>query len=301
MFEDVDINTHTYCISINKKRYEYLCKNFNSVGLASPTLFRGVRWNRGSNTGCVLSHMALIHMCKQMDLPYCIIYEDDAYPRPDVINVWNNVKLNIPSDCGLLKLGSSSYRGYVKHVNSCIDIMQSGSAFGSHAYIICKCMYDIVMYYMCNNNIPEAFLNLEYFEDCTYKPYVLNFNNLMFIQKNINMDNIISRIGGERYWYPNKENGTGVTSSVPCENFVDCLIGDEYNYIENLCIVSWDGFKHGKKTGCRKGNIIYTKDESCEIYNDCGDFLNVKWNSRISSNTLRFDGVNNDVYYYTVI
>lgn len=299
MFNNVDINTHTYCISINKKRYEYLCKNFNSVGLKSPTLFRGVRWNRGSNTGCVLAHMSLIRMCKYLKLPYCIIYEDDAYPRPDVLSVWEKVKNTIPSNCGLLKLGSSSYRGDIIKVNEYLYQMQNGAAFGSHAYIILNCMYDIVVDFMCQKNIPEAFLNLDNFKDFQYKPYCLNFDSLMFIQKNINIDNIISNKGGERYWYPHKDKFYGCTSSIPCENFVNCLISDENDYIENICVIYWKEFRKGKKTGVVSNNLLYTKDESGDLSYINGKMY-ITWHKTNKRNLITFDKQINDIKYYTI-
>jgi hypothetical protein len=299
MFECVDINTHTYCISINNKRYEYLCKNFNSVGLKSPTLFRGIRWNRGSNTGCVLSHIALIKMAQQLNLPYCIIFEDDAYPRPDVLNVWSKIKQQIPLDCGLLKLGSSSYRGDIVHVNDSVLYMNDGSSYGSHAYIIMSCMYDIVVDFMCQQNIPEAFLNFKNFNNFQYKPYCLNFDNLMFIQKNINLDNIISNKGGERYWYPDKNTNCGCTSSLPCDNFIDCLIPNETDYIENLSIIFWDKFKNGKKTGVVTNTLLYTKDESgnLEYHNGC---VYINWHNNNNRNILVLDKQINDIKYYTI-
>jgi hypothetical protein len=299
MFNNIDINTHTYCISINNKRYEYLCKNFNSVGLKCPTLFRGVRWNRGSNTGCVLSHMALLRMCKYLKLPYCIIYEDDAYPRPDVLDVWETVKVKVPNDCGLLKLGSSSYRGNLIEIDDCFYQMKDGAAYGSHAYIIRYEMYDIVCNYMCEQNIPEAFLNLENFKDYQYKPYCLNFDNLMFIQKNINLDNIISNKGGERYWYPHKTKHVGCTSSRPCENFVDCLIKEECDYIESICIIEWDKFRKGKKTGVVTDNLLYTKDESGDIYHTM-DGMYIIWHKTGERNNLVFNKQINDIKYYTI-
>lgn len=299
MFNDIDINTHTYCISINKKRYEYLCKNFNSVGLKSPTLFRGVRWNRGSNTGCVLSHIALIKMCQQLNLPYCIIFEDDAYPRPDVLKIWDYVKYKIPNDCGLLKLGSSSYRGDIVNVNDSVLYMKTGSAFGSHAYIITQSMYDVVIDFMCRDNIPESFLNHENFNNFLYKPYCLNFDKLMFIQKNINLDNIISNKGGERYWYPNKVTNVGCTSSIPCENFTDSLIQDESNYIEDICIIRWDKFRKGKKTGVVTDSIIYTKDESGDLEFKDG-YVYIIWHKNRDRNILLFDKQINDIKYYTI-
>ena len=303
-FKEIDLNTHTFCMSINRKRYEYLCKNFNAVGLSSPVLFRGGRWNRGSNTGCVLAHLSILAMCRTQKYPYCIIFEDDAYPRPDVIEMWEKIRETIPDDCGLLKLGNSSYRGDVKHINQYIDIMLNGAAFGSHAYFIRQEMYDKVIDFMSIENVPESFLNYENFKDYSFKPYVLNFDSELFIQKNISMDNIISNKGGQRYWFPSKENKCGCTSPNPCEHFVDRLIPDEDDYVERISIIYCDRFKKKKKTGCvrEKDNILYTKDESALLKKIKDGIFEIKWHdSNITNEYLKFDDEINGVAHYHIV
>ena len=300
MWNEIDIDKQAFCMSINKKRYEYLCKNFNAVGLKSPKLFRGVRWNRGSNTGCVLSHLAILSMCRALKIDYCVVYEDDAYPRPDVVDLWKKIRLEIPDDCGLLKLGNSSYRGDVQHINKYMDMMLNGAAFGSHAYVIRQEMYDIVIDHMTIENVPESYLNYETFKDYAFKPYVLNFDSELFIQKNISMDNIISNKGGQRYWFPSKEKKCGCTSPGPCEHFIDRLIPDEDDYVEKLAIIYCKRFKKEKKTGCVKDNILYTKDESADLFPLSNKWFRIKWHGSDIEEFLFLDREINGVYHYYV-
>jgi len=298
-WDEIDLNGHAFCMSINKKRYEYLCKNFNAVGLQSPKLFRGVRWNKGSNTGCVLAHLAIIAMCRCQDLDYCIIYEDDAYPRPDVIPMWEKIRKTVPSNCGLLKLGNSSYRGNIRHINEYIDIMMTGAAYGSHAYIIKKEMYNFVLDNMVKENVPESYLNYEVFKKHPFKPYTLNFDSELFIQKNISMDNIIASKGGQRYWFPSKEKNYGCTSAKPCEHFVDKLIPDEDEYVEKLAIIYCRRFKKQKKTGCVKNNVLYTKDESGDLTPIGKNKYTIKWhNSGLKEYVILDKELNGVSHYY---
>ena len=203
MFDASSLESHSICMSINPKRYKYTCENFKAVGLLPPTLFKSARWNRGCNTGCVLAHISILKMCHLLKLPYVCIYEDDAYPRPDIKNVWNKILKNIPYNCGILKLGNSSYRGVHVVNNEYIWTMKSGTAYGSHAYLIRRELYPRLIQKMMDLNVPDVSMNLEYYLDLEFKPYVLSLESQLFIQKNINIDNIIARQGGQRYWYPN--------------------------------------------------------------------------------------------------
>ena len=42
----------------------------------------------------------------------------------------------IPEDWGILKIGNSSYRGEYYPVNKYFGYMKTGTAFGSHSYIV---------------------------------------------------------------------------------------------------------------------------------------------------------------------
>ncbi len=302
MFDTSSLDSHSICMSINPKRYNYTCENFKAVGLKPPSLFRGVRWIRGSNTGCVLAHITILKMCLMWDLPYVTIYEDDAYPRPDIKEIWEDILKYIPEDCGILKLGSSSYRGAYESVNKHIWKMMSGTAYGSHSYIIRKELYARLIQKMMDLNVPDVSMNWEYYGDLEYKPYVLSLDSQLFIQKNINIDNIISRQGGQRYWYPNPNDLTGLTSGKPCKNFVDKLIDNEFDYLENMCVIRNTSWKKGKKSGVVTENLIYTKEEDGTLEKVSNDMWRIKWsNDDIATDTLRFDKEIDGIKFYTIL
>ena len=301
MFDTSSLDFYSVCMSINPKRYEYLCKNFNAVGLKSPSLFQGVRWNRGSNTGCVIAHVSILKMCIQTNMPYVTIYEDDAYPRPDILEKWKEIVPNIPSNCGILKLGNSSYRGRVEKINQHVCRMISGTAFGSHAYIIRKELYKKLVDKMMDLNVPDVAMNWEYYLKSEYKPYVLTFDSQLFIQKNISIDNIISRKGGQRYWYPNPIDNKGITSGKPCENFVDKLIPDESDYIEDMCVIYNSNWKNGKKTGVVTDKFMYTKDEDADLEKISENTWKIKWSKSLADEILRYDKEVNGIKFYTIL
>ena len=298
---NINLNSeYTYCMSINKKRFNYLCENFKSVGLIQPNLFRGVRWNRGSNTGCVLSHITILNMCRLLNNPYAIIYEDDAYPRKDILDCWEIIKNLIPDDCGILKLGNSSYRGEYVSVNKCMYKMKSGTAFGSHAYIVRRELYSTLIDKMTELNVPDVAMNYEYYSDLKFKPYVLNLDYHLFIQKNISIDNIISQKGGQRYWYPNPDDMKGMTSGKPCKYFSDSLIDNESEYIEDMCVINNINWKRGKKTGVVTDSIIYTKDEDGKLQKISPTSWRIKWSNGSDDELLTFDKVLDGIYFYTI-
>lgn len=298
MFDTSSLDTHSICMSINPKRFNYLCENFKAVGLNPPKLFQGVRWNRGSNTGCVLAHITILNMCKLLHIPYVVIYEDDAYPRPDIKQKWAEILNMMPDNCGLLKLGNSSYRGDYVSVNSCMYRMNSGTAFGSHAYIVRNELYNTLIQKMVDLNVPDVAMNLEYYTGY-YKPYVLNMEYHLFIQKNINIDNIIAQKGGQRYWYPNPVDKTGMTSGKPCKYFVDQLIDDEYKYIENISVVYNTEWKKGRKTAIVKDNLIYTKDEDGTLERINDNKWKINWSTG-SINTLLYLNEKDNIKFYKI-
>lgn len=251
------LDTYAFCMSISAKRYEYLCKNFEAVKLKMPVLYNGVRWNGGSNTGCVLAHIGIIMLARQFKLPYCVIYEDDAFPRPDVKEMFDRIIPKIPDDCGILKMGSSSYRGEWDVINDVMLRMSKGTSYGSHAYLIRSELYDRAIETMYNVMLPDVSMNSEYYQDLGFNSYVLNFENMLYIQKNINADNIISNRGGERYWYPGPD-GAGVTSAMPCKNFVDNLFSGD-NYVEVLDVVYNEKWEKKKQTVFIRDSRLITK------------------------------------------
>lgn len=295
------LSKNSYCISINDKRYDYLCKNFEFVGLPPPVLYEGVRWQNGSNRGCVLGHICVLMMAKCLRLPYVIIYEDDAYPRPDALWMFEKIQNYIPNDCGLLKLGSSSIRGDHVKINDLVFQATEGTAFGSHAYIIRYELYDSLIEAMEDCNVPDAAMSEKYYKNCKYKPYGLYLNSMIFIQKNLDYDNLISHQGGERYWYPSATKLFGCTSGLPPTGFSHKLFEADTNG-ENLCVVFWDKWKvkRNKKTVVLENNVLKTKHETLKLTPISDNTWSFKWTDE-NTYYLKFKNYNNGTNYYEVL
>lgn len=303
MLFDCSIDKNAYCMSINEKRFEYLCHNFEYVGLKAPILYKCVRWKNGSNTGCLLGHIGIIMMAKTLNLPWVTVYEDDAYPRLDVLWMFKKIRHYIPSDCGLLKIGSSSIRRGHTAINKLV-FRTSGDksvSFGSHAYIIRRECYDLFLNSLQDARVPDVAMSWKYFEGFKYKPYGLFMNSMLFIQKNIDTDNIISHKGGQKYWYMDPKTFVGRTSNKPPEGFSDILFQEDEKYVKTLCVVLNDNWKNKKKSAIIENNTIMTKDEKGSLNKIEDNLWEIKWDNIEQLEYLIMDHQDNGTDYYKII
>ena len=290
------IDRNAFCISINPERYDYLCKNFIASGLNPPELFNGIRWNNGSNTGCVLSHISLLKSCYFLNLDYCVIYEDDAYPRDNILWWFDKVRKYIPNDWGIIKLGNSSYRGEYQEVNQFFGYMKSGTAFGSHSYIVRREIILDLCRNMCLKWLPDVAMDWYLYLHSDFKPYIVNKNIQFYIQKNITTDNIISKRGGQKYWYPHKTKECGCTSNIPCTGFSPILFGDD-PYSTDFSVLLYKD----KKISCIiTDNDIEIKNLKGTLVKESNDLYYALWNNNTYSK-LKFYKTLNGVNYYNVL
>lgn len=302
MLFNCSLDKNAFCMSINPTRYEYLVNNFIFVGLRPPKLYKCVRWKNGSNMGCLLGHMSIIMLARTLDLPWVTIYEDDAYPRPDVLWMFEKIKQYVPTDCGLLKIGSSSIRRGHREINKFVfETKDDGVSFGSHAYIVKKECYDLFLNALEDARVPDVAMSYKYFKDFQFKSYGLFLNCMLFAQKNIDTDNIISCKGGQRYWYMHPTNFTGCTTGLPPPGFLDKLFEDDYKYVKPICVVINDNWKNKKKTATIDGNILKTKDETGRLVKIDECMWKVKWNNSDDEEYLKYDCNKTGTDFYKII
>lgn len=300
MLFNCSLDKNAYCLSINDKRYNYLCNNFSYVGLNPPILYRGVRWDNGTNRGCVLGHIGILMMARTMKLPYVVIYEDDAYPREDAIWMFEKIKKYVPDDCGILKVGSSSMRGEHNKINEYVFQATEGTSFGSHAFIVRRELYDNLIQNMEHTNVPDIAMSGKYYKDSKFKPYGLFMNCMIFIQKNIDTDNIISCKGGQRYWFMHSKSLGGCTAGVPPPGFKDRIYeNDTYDNI--ISIVRNDKWKYKKKTAIIKDNTIKTKYETGTLEPLTNSTWQIKWDDCDVVEYLKFDNRKDNTNFYTIL
>lgn len=134
---------NSFVITIDDERYNLFKQTFKASGLMPlPKRFDGVvdRNNTGA-FNCYLSHRKLVLNAKEMNLPFVCVFEDDAYPRKNIMKELDILLDNIPHFCKVLSLGYIySFPGAsVPYLDS---FYAPFYGYGGHAYVVFKEAYD---------------------------------------------------------------------------------------------------------------------------------------------------------------
>lgn len=301
MLFDCDINgDYSYCLSINSTKYEYMCRNFNAVGLRSPIMFPGPTNQKSGSAGCLLGHKMMITNAKIKKYPYVFIFEEDAYPRPDVLEKFQYLKNKIPINCGLFVMGYSGWKGPAIKINN--DLFQFPiKPFGSHAYLIHSDCYDAYLRSLSLIKCPDKAFKSTNFTTCQKHPYWPNVSNILFIQKNIDCNCITSILGGERYWYPADNTGLPTTSSSVPVNFSDKLIDIENDFVKPIHKVSDLSWVYQKSLCKIEDNVIQRMNEYGDLeVIDPNKKWKITWRKTSKTELLVLDKSENNCFYYHI-
>lgn len=205
MKTDIKLDENAFCLSCNLDRYHYLQKCFTAVGLRYPQLFPGVIHPTAGYKGCTLGHQGLMMMGRCLNLPYMVIYEDDAYPRPDVISKFNEIMDELENiNWQVLVLGrNGEFSGFdgksedfwrlyktAEERNSLKSIAQDvtlrtidipRNPNGSHAYIIKRQAYNEWLNILTSHQFVDISLGSLNWK----KNRILWTKELLFVQKQI--------------------------------------------------------------------------------------------------------------------
>jgi len=145
-----DFLNNSFYITIDGDRADLFDRIFRKHGFSpAPRRYDGFS-NPDIRKGrykCMLSHIAVIRMAKCLNLPFVVIYEDDAYPMNGILKKLEAVCADIPDDANVLVLGWSRIFGEPVKISSEIERL-TDTNFGSHAYVIFRNAYDrIIEYY----------------------------------------------------------------------------------------------------------------------------------------------------------
>lgn len=142
-----DVLSSSFCISIDKSRFNSLKCVFRHVFGTVPRVFEGYTSNEFTPVEkCSMSHQSIVRMAMAMDMPYVCIFEDDAYPMHEAPVFIDQALDCTPEDAKILLLGYNQInksRGVNEKV--CLIEPQYGidfSVWGSHAYVIFRRAYN---------------------------------------------------------------------------------------------------------------------------------------------------------------
>ena len=139
---------NSFSISIDKRKEDIQRLVFLKENIPLPKIFPGYRNSSLSNIyRCSLSHESVIKAAKTMGLENCLIYEEDAYPRIDVMRYANMYLKEVPSDFDILIIGwirlfnlpgkkVGMFNKFVPNKSTC---------YGANSYIVSERNYDRII------------------------------------------------------------------------------------------------------------------------------------------------------------
>ena len=152
------IMKNSFAISIDKSKYDLLTKIFNASNFKFiPKMFNGcVNKKIKPFQRCTQSHVDLITQAKQKDLPFVLVFEDDAYPCIECVTKFKNYIKNIPSDAKMIILGWSNSQKNSQRFDQKFNKVTTHTLCGSHAYILFNNGYDDYLNYFKNHKEGKA-------------------------------------------------------------------------------------------------------------------------------------------------
>lgn len=185
---------NSFVISIDQQRlnnfYKIFKTNFDTISL--PKVHKGSQ-NKNLTTiqNCARSHIDIVKKAKCLNLPYVMIFEDDAYPCIDVYNKMQKYLNFIPNNARLILLGWSNHskrkeQKFDYFINPITTLIS-----GAHAYIIFKSAYDAYINFFSNR--PTATADCAIFSSLGHS-YVLDKPLFIQYSKNKSMNKHIGYI-----------------------------------------------------------------------------------------------------------
>lgn len=186
LIPDIDDVSNAFVITIDDKRYEMFCDIFDFYGIPIPQKFEGVKCDNGV-IGCSKSHYSVVKLAKERNLPYVMIYEDDAFPRNDCLEHFFYSMENVPKDWDFLKLEDIHIEQYdiTCDVNDYWFRGKVGGGSGTGCYIIRESGYDMFIrqYDNCGFHYPSDLILCDLMKNPFMKFYIQK--KLCFLQHNI--------------------------------------------------------------------------------------------------------------------
>lgn len=103
---------NSFATSVDQRRYERMELTFPKNGLLIPKKEIGVQlqYLNGAQN-CCRTHLNIVKKAKELDLPFVMVFEDDAYPCKNCSEIFQDYLNLVPSDAELLVFG------WIRHVN----------------------------------------------------------------------------------------------------------------------------------------------------------------------------------------
>jgi len=174
-----------FVLSIDDDRLKVMHDVFRKSGLSLPELVRGERcgWH-----GCCLGHKKIVDTARARNLPWCLNFEDDAYPCKNIKDALLN--LDLP-DADVWLLGHSRYRCTFEQ-DDWARVRPGDAVCGTHSILIRNTAY---------NALSEAWGAAGHADDI-WSIVARNFDNIRIMVKRtplfIQYNDTASVLGGHK-------------------------------------------------------------------------------------------------------
>lgn len=174
-----------YCINLDRRqdRWENSSKIFQKFGISVErfSAFDGKTLNlpypHASELGGSISHMSVLKMAKELNLPNVLIFEDDVVIDEDVDNKFSNIISQIPLEWDMIYFGGN-HQGNISQVTE--NFFRVSHTYALQMYAVNNKCYDKII------NFLEEKIDKIIKGKVTYKPSVAADFFIALLQPSIN-------------------------------------------------------------------------------------------------------------------
>lgn len=137
---------HVYYINLDTRpdRKTHVESQLDSIGIKQYTRFSACMMANGA-IGCSTSHLKILEMAREQNLPHVLIVEDDIeFTKPDLFvkQINHFLSHNDPTTYDVLLLGGNNIPPYKKHSESSVQVSHCQCAL---AYLVQSHYYDTLI------------------------------------------------------------------------------------------------------------------------------------------------------------
>lgn len=165
-----DIQKYSCVLTMNHNRWSI----FESV----KSTYTDLKFNRYTGKpdknairSCRNNHIDMIRYAKQNDWPFILIFEDDVVGRIDWFDHIVSVFKNIPDDAAMIHLGEHQFSNgdpFKFYKNDYFHMHKSKNVWGTHAYLVFKNYYDMVIQYFNTVRAADSIYNINALRNLVY-------------------------------------------------------------------------------------------------------------------------------------
>ena len=152
-----DLNSlfpYKVCINLDRRpeRWRRMEERFIQCGILSVIRFAGIdgqslqtpaTWPYSSgHYGCLQSHLAILRLARENEVPVVLIFEDDCIFDPEFNQKFASCMKQVPADWDLLFLGGKHFE---EPIQISENVARAKLTYQTHAYAVNHRIYDVLI------------------------------------------------------------------------------------------------------------------------------------------------------------